>query len=169
MRCCACLCHPLALYASLHACLLVHAWVFLASVSSILKHNEVMDIRSKPTFVPREHHLLFIFLLVFFFACLFASLLSMPIVLIRFMLVHMLFASFPSMACLLVSCLYLCMYTHGRGCMELGHSFLGASKRGADVSMWLSQAAVVSRFRCLASPLWLCTLLNHFLPLPFLP
>ena len=32
----ACLCHPLAFYAFLHACLHVHAWVLLASVSSIL-------------------------------------------------------------------------------------------------------------------------------------
>ena len=32
----ACSCHPLALYASLHACLHVHAWVFLTSVSTML-------------------------------------------------------------------------------------------------------------------------------------
>ena len=44
---------PLALFASLHTCLHVHAWVLLAGVSSMLQHNEVMDIRSKPTFVPR--------------------------------------------------------------------------------------------------------------------
>ena len=43
---------PLAFYASLYACLHVHAWVLLASVSSILQHNEVVDIQSKPTFVP---------------------------------------------------------------------------------------------------------------------
>ena len=34
--CLAYLCHSLAFYASLHACLHVHAWVLLASVSSIL-------------------------------------------------------------------------------------------------------------------------------------
>ena len=45
--CHACLCHPLDFYASLHACLHVHARVFLASVSSMLQHNEVMDIWSK--------------------------------------------------------------------------------------------------------------------------
>ena len=55
--CHACLCHPLALYVSSHACLHIHAWVLLASVLSMLQHNEVMDIRSKPTFVPRGHHL----------------------------------------------------------------------------------------------------------------
>ena len=65
----ACLCHPLAFYASLHTCSHVHAWVVFASVLSMLKHNEVMDIRSKTTFVPRRHHLLFAFLLVCLFAC----------------------------------------------------------------------------------------------------
>ena len=34
--CYACLCHPLAFYASLHAYLHVHAWVVLASLSSML-------------------------------------------------------------------------------------------------------------------------------------
>ena len=37
----------------------------------------------------------------------------MPIMLVRFMLFHMLFASFPSITCLLVSYHCLCMYTHG--------------------------------------------------------
>ena len=91
--CHACLRHSLAFYASLHACLHVHTWVLLASMSSVLQHNEVMDIRSKPTFVPREHHLLFAFWL-----CLFVFLLS---------------RLFLHLACLLVSCLYLCMYTRG--------------------------------------------------------
>ena len=44
--CHACICHPLAFYASLHACLYVHAWVLLASVSSMFQCNEVVDIRS---------------------------------------------------------------------------------------------------------------------------
>ena len=43
---------PLALYASLHACLHVHVWVLLASVLSMLQHNKAIDIWSKPTFVP---------------------------------------------------------------------------------------------------------------------
>ena len=42
-----------------------------------------------------------------------ASLLAMPIVLICFMPFHMLFSSLLSIAYLLVSCLCLCMYTHG--------------------------------------------------------
>ena len=48
------------------------------------------------------------------FACFLASLLAMhTIMLIHFMPFHMLFAFFPSIACLLVSCLCLCMYIHG--------------------------------------------------------
>ena len=105
--------YPLALCASLHTCLHVHAWVLLASVSSMLQHNEAMDIQSKPTFVPHRHHLLFAFLLVCLFACFLAPLLAMPIMFIRFMPFHILFASFPSIACLLVSCLCLWMYIHG--------------------------------------------------------
>ena len=65
--CHACLHHLLALYASLHTCLHVHAWVLLANVSSMLQHNEAMDIRSKPTFVPCGHC-----------PCLFAILLCFP-------------------------------------------------------------------------------------------
>lgn len=130
--CHACLCYPLALYASLHAFLHVHAWVLLASVSFMLQHNEVMDIRSKPTFVPRRHHLLFIFLLVCFPACLLASLLAMTIVLIHFMPVHMLFASFPSIACLLVSCLCLCMYTHGTRMLGVRAQFPRHKQKGGS-------------------------------------
>ena len=136
--CHACLCHPLAFCASLHACLHVHAWVLLDSASSMLQQNEVMDIRSKPTFVPRGHQLLFIFLLVCFYACLLTFLLCLPSlshssILCLFCI---LFASFPSITCLLVSCLCLCMHTHGAwGRMELGDGFLGASKRGANISM----------------------------------
>ena len=71
----ACSCHSLAFYASLHACLHVHAWVLFASVTSMLQQNEAMDIRSEPTFVSRRSHLLFAFLLVCLFACLLAFLL----------------------------------------------------------------------------------------------
>ena len=71
--CHACLCHLLAFYASLHACLHVHAWVLLTSVSSILQHNEDMDTQSKPTFVPRGHHLLLALLLCLpYLSCLLA-------------------------------------------------------------------------------------------------
>ena len=92
------------------------------------------------------------------FACFIVSLIAMPIILICFIPFHMLFASLLSIACLLVSCLCLCMYTcMERGHLELGHSLPSASKKGTDASIWLSQATVFSR-------LWLCTLLNRFLP-----
>ena len=67
--CDACLCHPLAFYAFLYSYLYVHAWILLVSVSSMLQHNEVMDIRSKTTFVPHGHHLLCVYLLSRLFAC----------------------------------------------------------------------------------------------------
>ena len=125
----ACLCHLLASYAFLHACLHIHAWVLLASVSTMLQHNEVTDIWS--TFVPCGHHLLFAlfmclssFLFAFFLSYFFVYLvayhvschmLCLPCLscLFALCLFHMLFASFPSIPCLLVSCLCLCMYTHG--------------------------------------------------------
>ena len=136
----ACLCHSLAFCASLHARLHVHAWVLLASVSSMLQHNEVMDIRSKPTFVPYGHHILLAFSLVGLFACLLAFW----------------FLCLPCLSCLSTLGLFICSLhlflsllvswflafafafacTHmERGHLELGHSLPSASKRGADVSM----------------------------------
>ena len=135
-----CSCHPLAFYASLHTCSHVHAWVLLANMSSMLQHNEVMDIRSKPTLVLRGHHLLFAFFPVCLLACLHAFLfLYLPCLscLSALCLFHMLFASFPSIACLLVSCLCLTCTHMEQGCMVLGHSLLSVSKRGKDVSMWI--------------------------------
>ena len=160
----ACLCHSLAFYAFLHACLHVHAWVLVASVSSMLEHNEVIDIWSKPTFVPCKHHLLFAFLLVCLLACLHAFLFCcLPCLscLSALRLFHMLFASFPSIACLLVPCLCLWMNTHGA-------RTLGARARSPRCKQkWcgckhvdMSQAVMFSRFSGLAYPIWLCTLLN---------
>ena len=166
-RCCAChacLCHSLAFYASLHACLHVHAWVVVASVSSILQHNEVMDIRSKPTFVPHRHHLLFAFLLVCLIACLLAFLfLCLPCLscLSALYLFHMLFVSFPSIVCLLVSYLGLCMCTHGArtyGAWTRSPKLKQKGQRRKHID--ISQATMFSSFRGLASPIWLCTLLK---------
>ena len=157
--CHTCLCHPLAFYATLHACLHVHAWVLLASVSSILQYNEAMDIRSKPTFVPCGHHLLFAFLLVCLpsclLACLFAFLLSYLFVYLvaHHVSCHML--CLPCLSCLSVLCLFHMLFaffflpllvywfldfafacTHmERGSMELGHKLPSASKKGEDASM----------------------------------
>ena len=111
----ACLCYSLAFYASLHACSHVHAWFLLASVSSMLQHNEAMDIWSKPTFVSYEHHLLFAFSLICLFTCLLVSLLlwlpclsCLSALCLFICSLHLL-----SISCLLVSCVCLYMYTHG--------------------------------------------------------
>ena len=79
------------------------------------------------------------------FARIFTSLIAIPIMLICFMPFHMLFSSLLSIACLLVSCLCLCMYTH-----RVRTSLLGTSKKGTNASMWLSQAVVFNRLRSLA-------------------
>ena len=126
-----------------------------------------MDIWSKPTFVPRGHHLLFIFLLVCLLVCLFAFLfLCLPCLsyLFALCLFCMIFASFPSIAYLLVSCLCLCMYTHGarmHGAKAWSPKRKQKGRGGKHVD--ISRAAVFSRFRGLASPIWFCTLLK---PLP---
>ena len=168
----ACWCHPLAFYVSLHVCFHVHAWVLLASVSSMLQYNEVMDIRSKPTFVPRGHHLLFAFLLVCLLTCLLAFLFLCLLCLSclsALYLFHMLFASFPSNDCLLVSCLCLCMYIHGARTFGAKARFPRRKQKGCGCKhIDISQAVMFSRFRGLASPIWLCTLLTTFLPPSFL-
>ena len=131
----------------------VHAWVLLASVSSMLQHNEVMDIWSKPTFVPRGHYLLFAFLLACLLSCLLASLFSFLLSYLFIYLVarhvscHMLCLS--CLSCLSVLCLFHMLFaffflpllvywfldfafacTHmERGSMELGHKLPSASKR----------------------------------------
>ena len=139
----------------------------------MLQHNEAMDTRSKPTFVPHGHHLLFTFLLV----CLFASLLAFW------------FLCFPWLSCLSILCLSICSlhlflllfvcwflviafaFTHmERGGMELGHRLPGANKKRRGCKhVNVSQATIFSRFWSLAFPFWFCTLLNPFLPPPFLP
>ena len=130
----------------------------------MLQHNEVMDIRSKPTFVPHKHYILFAFFLVcllsYLLAFLFLCLLCLSC-LSSLCLFHMLFASFPSIACLLVSYLHLCMYTHGaRMHGARARSPKRKQKRQRHKHLDISQAAMFISFRGLASPIWLCTLLN---------
>ena len=152
MRCYAChayLCHLLVFYASLHTCLHIHAWVLLASVSSILQHNEAMDIWSKPTFIPHGHHLLFAFLLVCLLSCLLACLfvylmayhvschvLCLPFPCLCFMpFSHALCIFFlPLLVCWFFVFAFACTDME-QGRMELGHGLLGASKMGEDASM----------------------------------
>ena len=194
----------------------------------MLQHNEVMDIPSKPTFVPCGHHLLCAFLLVFPFVCVFAfshAMLAMLVCATRWLYMHLytfaymsmhesyllvcrpcfntyghpiqtyicpswtlplfvyyltlfpflltswflclpclsclsalglfivLFASFPSMACLSVSCLCLCMYAHGVRTHGAKAQSLGRKQKGQGCEhVDMSQAAIVSRFRSLAFP-----------------
>ena len=80
---------------------------------------------------------------------------------------HMLFASFPSIDCLSVSCpcLCLCMYTNGAR-MHRARAWSPRCKQKGRRCKHVdtSQAPIFSSFRGLAFPTWLCTLLN---PLPF--
>ena len=69
----------------------------------------------------------------------------------------MLFASFISIACLLVSFLCLCMYIHGARM----HGARARSPRHKQKGLRhkhvvISQATMFSRFKGLASPIWLC-------------
>ena len=117
----------------------------------MLQDNEVMDIRSKPTFVPCGHHLLFAFLL-----CLFVFLLVFPFAyLLAILFFCYLFCSFAcihailAISILLVRFVSFCYYLRifipllvswflvfssacmhmARGHMELGHGLPSASKR----------------------------------------
>ena len=161
--CLPCLLVPLlVLYASLHACFHVHAWVLHASVSSMLQHNEVMDIWSKPTFVDHGHHLLFAFLLVCLLACLLASCFFAYHVYHAYLLyafftcpMHL----FLSIACLLVSCSCLCMYTHGARTHRGRTRSLRRKQKGWGCKLVdIRQAVMFNSFRGLAFPIWLCTL-----------
>ena len=165
----------------LHAYSHVHAWVLFASVLSMLQHNEVMDIRSKPTFVPRGHHFLYAFFLVCLFACFLVCLptsslaylvachVSCHILCLLRLYVCLLYTHcalsmhlFLSIACLLVSCLCLCMYSHGARTLAIRAQSLRYKQKGWGCEhVDKSQAAMFNRFRGLASSIWLCTLLNH--------
>ena len=105
-----------------------------------------------------------------FLACLLAFLLCLPYlshssVLVLF--IYSLHLFLPLLVCWFL--VFAFAYTHmERGRMELGHDFQGSCKRDTDSCMWLSQAAMFSRFKSLGFPIWLCTLFNPFLPPPFL-
>ena len=66
---------------------------------------------------------------------------------------RLIYASFPFIACLLVSCFYLCMYTHGARTLGARarsprHKQKGHGCKHVDIS----QAAMISKFRGLALP-----------------
>ena len=92
---------------------------------------------------------LLVFLLAFLFLC-FPCLSCLS----ALCLFHMLFASFPSIACLLVSYLHLCMYTHGARIHEArAWSPKRKQKRQRHKHLDISQAAMFISFRGLASPI----------------
>ena len=99
---------------------------------------------------PTTCYALFVFLLVCLFICLHAFLLCSPCLSRWFALClfHTLFAPFLSIACLLVSCLCLCMYTHrarthGARAWFPCHKQKGRRRKHVD----MSQAIVFNRFR----------------------
>ena len=127
----------------------------------MLQHNKVMDIRSKPTFVPHGHHLFFAILPVSLFACWLAFLLlSHAMLAISILLVRLATLCFypciflPLLVCWF-SCLCLCMYTHGVRTQGVRALFpMRKQKRHGCKHVDISRAAIVSRFRSLAfSPL----------------
>ena len=69
-----------------------------------------------------------------------------------------------SIACLLVSCSCLCMYTHGVRMHGANERSPKRKQKGRGCKhVDISQAVMFSSFRGLASPIWSCTLLK---PLP---
>ena len=74
-------------------------------------------------------------------------------------LFHTLFASFPFIACLLVSCLCLCMYRHGARTHGARERSPRRKQKGQGCKhVDISQVAMFSRFKGLATPIWFCTL-----------
>ena len=124
----------------------------LTNVLSVLQHNEVKDIQSKPTFVSCGHHLLFVFLLI----CLFAYLLAILLVCLIACLLASLFLCLSCLSCLSTLCLFHELFTsfffpllvfwflvftfactHMEwGRMELGYDLSGARKKGAKMQAY---------------------------------
>ena len=158
------LCHLLALCAF---CTLVYMFIHescLLVCHPCFNTMRFMDIRSKPTFVPCEHHLLFAILLVYlllvvcYLACLplcsnvclhlvsYACHLYLACSFCALLLLSMHLSL--SITRLLVSCLCLCMYTygvrtHGARAWSPGHKQKG---RGCKLAN-MSPMAMFSRFR----------------------
>ena len=103
---------------------------------------------------------LFAFLLVYMLSCFFTCHVYHAYLLYAFFICS-LYLFLQLLVCWFLVFAFTCTHMEW-GCMELGHGLLGASKKHEHVD--ISQTAVFSRFRGLASPIWLCTLLNS---LPF--
>ena len=82
---------------------------------------------------------------------------------------HMLFAHFPFIACLPVSCFCLYMYAYGVGTLGARAWSPKRKEKGCRCEhVDMSWATVASRFMGLVFPIWLCIPLNPSLPPPFL-
>ena len=75
---------------------------------------------------------------------------------------------FPSIARLLVCCLCLCMYTHEARMLGARAQSLKLAKRARMQACRYKPSGMFNRFRSLAFPFWLCTLLNPLPPPSFL-
>ena len=84
---------------------------------------------------------------------------------------HYLYISFPSIACLLVSCLYLCMYAYRARTFRARAWSPRHKQKGREVKhVDSSQAAMFNRFRSLVNPFWAMYSFRPPLLLPpFLP
>ena len=104
------------------------------------------------------------------FARILISMLAMSITFVHFMPLPYAFCTFffSLLVCWFIVFGFACTHMQ-RGRMELGHSFPGASKKGKDASMWIWAKQLQSVGLGFSFSLWLCTLLNPFLPPPFLP
>ena len=117
-------------------CMSLVCWYVL----STLQHNEVMDIQSKLTFVPRRHNLL----CVFSFVCLLTRLLALVLPCLPCLLCLSILGLFiyslhpfpPLLVCWFFVFAFVCTHME-QGRTELGHGLPGASKKGASASMWI--------------------------------
>ena len=79
------------------------------------------------------------------------------------------FALLPSIACLLVCLSFcLCMYTHGVKTYGTRAWSPRQAKRGQVEACQYEPSGYVQKVQKSSFPIWLCTLLNPFLPSPFL-
>ena len=138
---------------------------------TMLQHNKAMD--TNPNLHLSLADTTFVCLLsclISLFTRILDSIFATSIMFIYFLPLIVPFACFPSRACLLVSCLCLCMEAHGirmhgARARSPGHK----QKRRRCEHMDMSQATVISKFRSLAFPFGYVLFKTHFLPPPILP
>ena len=112
-------------------------------------------------------------LLFCLFAFVFVFLLSASLLVVLIMLIH--FMPFSYALCIFsFHCLFAGFLSFAFTCthMERGRMELGCERKQKGCGckhVDMSQAAMFSRFRSLVFPIWLCILLNSFLPPPLPP